>query len=342
MTSLPPGIAPDARAVPPHLRPALPITETGYLAFWRAPRYRWWKGLLALAMAGTGFLALTTVAGIIGMAADDVDLEALLSGDRSTLGVWFFLANNAGLALCLPLAMLTAWTCTGQRPRWLSSVSGGVRWRWLFSVLVVVLPLWLVLNTGLILASGTELGWREHTLIMAVGVLLTTPFQAAAEEYLLRGLLGRAVASWFGAPLVGFLVSTAVGAVVFMMLHGAGDPWLNVNYLVFAAVASWLTWRTGGLEAAVAIHVVNNMTALALVPFTDISGLFDRADGVGGPWVLIVMATLMVGAGLVEWRWRRRPGQAHSAPGREEWARLWWPPGAASPGGGTGSLPALW
>lgn len=175
-------------------------------------------------MAGTGFLALTTVAGIIGMAADDVDLEALLSGDRSTLGVWFFLANNAGLALCLPLAMLTAWACTGQRPRWLSSVSGGVRWRWLFSVLVVVLPLWLVLNTGLILASGTELGWREHTLIMAVGVLLTTPFQAAAEEYLLRGLLGRAVASWFGAPLVGFLVSTAVGAVVFMMLHGAGIP----------------------------------------------------------------------------------------------------------------------
>lgn len=337
MTSLPPVIAPDASAVPAHLRPVLPIVETGYVDFWRAPRYRWWKGLLAVAIASVGFLVFTAIGAGAGMIADRADFDALLNGDRSSLGVWFFLGNNLGIAACLPLALLTAWACTGQRPRWLSSVAGGLRWRWLFSLLVVLLPVWIVLNAGLNLMSGVELGWREHTLVMAAAVLLTTPLQAAAEEYLLRGVLARAVGSWFRTPLAGFVVSAAVSAVVFMMLHGAGDPWLNAFYVVFSVVASWVTWRTGGLEAAIAIHVVNNMVGLALAPFTDISGLFDRADGAGGPWVLAVMVALVLAGGVVEWRWRRRPGLSHSAPGRDEWVRLWWPAGWLPPGPGAGS-----
>ncbi len=331
MTFPAPAWVPDIRAVPPHLRPALPIVETGYVGFWRAPRYRWWKGLLAIAGTAAGFLALTTVAGLIGMVADRVDFNAVAMGDRSSLGVWFFLANNVGIALCLPLALVVAWACTGQRPRWLSSVAGGVRWRWLFSLLAVVLPVWVLLNVGLNLMSGVELRWREHTLVMILAVALTTPFQAAAEEYLIRGVLVRAVGSWFRAPVIGFVVSTAVSAAVFMALHGAGDPWLNADYVVFAVVASWVTWRTGGLEAAVAIHIVNNMVGLALAPFTEISGLFDRQEGAGGPWVLLVMGALVLAGVLVEWRWRRRPGIAHNAPGRDDWARLWWPAPAGTP-----------
>lgn len=292
--------------MPARLRPALPVEPRDYFAFWRAPRYRWWKGLLAVVIAGVGFVVMTTAAGLVGLFLDDADYWAVAQGDLSSVGAGFFLGNNVGLALCLPLAYLTAWACTAQRPGWLSSVEGRLRQRWMFSVMVVLLPAWIAVNAAVtFLSGGIELAWRPDTPIMIAAVLFTTPLQAAAEEYLIRGLLGRAVASWFRAPVVGFAISTAVTAVVFMVLHGAGDPWLNAFYLLFGVVASWVTWRTGGLEVAVAIHVVHNMTALALAPFSDLSGMFDRSAGAGGPWVLALMVVLLVPVVLVEWRRKR-------------------------------------
>ncbi|MER2134496.1 MAG: CPBP family intramembrane glutamate endopeptidase, partial [Arthrobacter sp.] len=38
----------------------------------------------------------------------------------------------------------------------------------------------------------------------------------------------------------------------------------QIDVAVFAVAAGWLTWRTGGLEAAIALHVVNNLVVLAL------------------------------------------------------------------------------
>jgi membrane protease YdiL (CAAX protease family) len=96
------------------------------------------------------------------------------------------------------------------------------------------------------------------------------------------------------------VVSTAITGVGFMLLHGAGDPWLNAFYLYFGVLACVLTWRTGGLEAAIALHVVNNLAGLAWVPFTGIEGLFDREAGVGDPAVLLQMAIVtLVAAGLL-------------------------------------------
>ena len=40
----------DMASLPAHLRPALPVMERDYFAFWRAPRFRWWKSLLAIAL----------------------------------------------------------------------------------------------------------------------------------------------------------------------------------------------------------------------------------------------------------------------------------------------------
>ena len=61
---------------------------------------------------------------------------------------------------------------------------------------------------------------------------------------------------------------------MFGLAHGlAIQGFLAIT--VFGVVAAWLTIRTGGLEAAIALHVVNNVSMF----------LFDAATGRGGVWV---------------------------------------------------------
>lgn len=53
-------------------------------------------------------------------------------------------ARRLGAATLIPLSMLIQWWLFGARPRWISSVRGGVRWRLLLRVTAFVLPAWVV------------------------------------------------------------------------------------------------------------------------------------------------------------------------------------------------------
>ena len=55
-------------------------------------------------------------------------------------------------------------------------------------------------------------------------------------------------------------------AVLFLPLHATGG-WGYVDIVIFAACAGWLTWFTGGIEAAVVLHAAGNL----LVQFAPVS-----------------------------------------------------------------------
>lgn len=76
-----------------------------------------------------------------------------------------------------------------------------------------------------------------------------------------------------------------------------------------------MTWRTGGLEAAIAMHVVNNVLSELVMPFTDISDMFDRQSGVGDPSILVMTALQLVALLLVDRMHRRRNDAVATAPG---------------------------
>nr|NLI51479.1 CPBP family intramembrane metalloprotease [Propionibacterium sp.] len=323
--SVPAGYPSPALPAPlpptPALITGLPVEERSFSGFYRAPRWRWWKPILAVLLTVVVFVVFSTVLTVVGLVADGVDLMGLAADpDSLEIGPGLFLANNVALALSIPTAMLVQWLFTGQRPRWLSSVQGRFRWGWFGLCAAIALPVWIVVLVVETLLTGVppDVGVRPYTVVMVVGILLTTPFQAAGEEYAIRGLQQRLVASYFPSDLVGFLAGALVTSWTFMLIHAAADPWLNVYYFTFGVLTAWVTWRTGGLEAAVALHVVNNLVSEAFLPFSDIGGMFDRSVGAADATVLVNLAVMAGTTVLLAWLARRRGIVRTAAPGRAE------------------------
>lgn len=308
-TSPPPAVATPS---------ALPTSPRPYFHFLRTPRARWWKGLLAILSLLAAYLLITVVLSAIAVGIDIATgrstLESLASGEI-VITPAIFIANNLGLAALIPLSMLLQWAFFGQRPRWLSSVAGGFRWRWFGRAAAIIVPLYLVYIAVTYALDPSMLGGASADgLVLLVGILLTTPLQAAGEEYGARGFITRAAASWSDDPRVGFAVGTLIASLLFMVAHGAGDPWLNAYYFTFGVAMSVAAWRTGGLEVPILIHVSNNLFALLPIAlFGDVGSVFERSAGSGGPLVLIPIATMVVAVLFMEW-WSRRARVARLGP----------------------------
>ncbi|MDR1431850.1 MAG: CPBP family intramembrane metalloprotease [Propionibacteriaceae bacterium] len=220
-------------------------------------------------------------------------------------GAAAFSVNNVSLALCIPVVIGAHVLVFRQRPGWLFSITGHFRWGFFGKCLLLVLPFEL-LSLGYEIWNGAleGLSWRPDTLLLLAVIILTTPLQAAAEELAVRGLLLRCIGSMFKWRWAGLVVGGLVSAVVFMLLHGAGDLWLNIYYFSFGALAVVLVWRTGGLEAAIAMHVVHNLISEALLPWSSLEGIFDRQAGVGSPELLLFVGLSLATAALIVWQAR--------------------------------------
>ena len=137
----------------------------------------------------------------------------------------------------------------------------------------------------------------------------------------------RSAGSWVASPVPGLIIATIVPSLVFMAAHGAGDPWLNVYYFLFGAAMSLLVWRTGGLEAAVVVHAVNNMMAFGIVILAGQEINLDRSAGTGGAFMLVPMAVLLIVAVLLSLLAKRWKVQRTSQPSGTGFGHLPWQPG---------------
>jgi membrane protease YdiL (CAAX protease family) len=314
-----PGQQPVYWQAPPAKPTPLPVTAREYHEFFRTPRFRWWKPLAAIAMFAAAWFAISLLVSLpvvfYDISTGRLDLPSAASGEIGMTPL-LFLVNNLSLALAIPVAGLTGWAVFGQRPRWLSSIAGGFRWGLFWKFVAVAVPILLVsFGVEVWLGGGLELVWNADSWFLIIAILLTTPLQAAGEEYGVRGILARSIGSWFGARRVGLVVATALTSVVFMLLHGAGDPWLNAYYFGVGVVCSILVWKTGGLEAGIALHVVNNLVGEITIPFGGLDTMFDREAWAAGPEILIQMFfTLLLAAALLVVARRLRIPQS-AAPG---------------------------
>ncbi len=276
----------------------------------RTPGHRWWRTLLGtlfvvvagVVLMGAGYVVVTLAALAAGR-PENADGDPSF-GPLADLAVGFL-----SIAVLLPVTLLAARWIQGRPAGGLSSVAGRLRWKWLLTcvpVAVVFLVLFLTLASLLpggevVEGSDTLAGWGPFLGSLLV-LLLVVPLQAAAEEYLCRGWLLQAAGAWLRSPWIPIVLQ----ALVFAALHGWGTPWGFADLCAFGVVAGWLTVRTGGLEAAIALHVVNNLLSTALAAAYGQLALDETAADL--PWELVALDVpmLLAYAAVILWLARRR------------------------------------
>ncbi|MCL2317382.1 MAG: CPBP family intramembrane metalloprotease [Actinomycetia bacterium] len=200
----------------------------------------------------------------------DTSLDAYSAAARAFKYPEGMLAAHLQLAALIPVTLLVVRYVHHRRGVWLSSVQPGVRWRYLAIVVVVAL---VVLNGMYWLTTGRHsFVWSPQSGLggWIVLIVLTAPLQAAGEEYLFRGYLTQA----FGALLPGRLAASRwlavlVSACVFGLAHGLHqDLPLLLTRIGFGALMGALVVITGGLEASIAAHAVNNVSTFIVAALT--------------------------------------------------------------------------
>ncbi|WP_148574560.1 type II CAAX prenyl endopeptidase Rce1 family protein [Nocardioides caldifontis] len=265
-------------------RPSFPHAEPReYHEMYRTWTYRWWKpvlGIITIPVAMSILLPLVFLP-VLG-------IGLLVEGGTADLGNRFErtltqeLTPSGLLYLNLALGSLILWTwglvrvLHSLRPRWLSSVVPKLRWKFLFVCLgLSVVALTVSFVMGLFLptpesassSDGTN-PWNGTMLALVVIIVLTTPLQAAGEEYAFRGYLLQAT----GSLLRNRWITIVVTALLFAVAHLQFEPPVFFDRFVFGVIAAWLVIRTGGLEAGIALHVLNNYLAMGwAVAFGDLS-----------------------------------------------------------------------
>lgn len=297
--------------VVPGRDPLVPAPGLPFGSSYRTPRARWWRGLLSIVAVFGGVLVLssllTIVATVVDLALGMQDVDAVLSG-RVSMTPLLLVAANLSLAAAGGLAIVAHRFISGVRIGFFSSVQPGFRWRWARLSAVIIAPLYLAYALLSFLDPAFQVvTFTTTTLAFVLIILLTTPLQAAAEEYIFRGVIQRAAGAWLKSPVWSFVVGTVVSATLFSIAHFAADPWLIGYYFLFGAGLSLLTQLTGGLESAIVVHVANNVFLLLVSASAgQMDAGFDRSLGVGGPELLLPVLLLAIVIAAVAWAARRR------------------------------------
>lgn len=302
------------------------IVQLPYHRLHRAqPEFRWWRPLVAVVLMAVFFFGVSLLVAIpafvVLLVSGGIDLatgagttpeeltELLLPDMTRPLSLVLALGSIILALPFVPLALRIAGIRpAGVRVNITHSVQFRLRWRWLLACLGPASAVWigsLLVQIGIGVAAGEPLGAFTTDpgvyLGSALIVVLLVPLQAATEEYLFRGVLLQSVGAWVRfAP-----VTIVVSSVAFAFSH-AYDAWGIVQVGIIGVAFAWVTIRTGGLEAAIVMHTVNNVGSF-LLSGTGMFGPTGYSEETGGPLAAVgQLVTMGVWVAIVEWHARRR------------------------------------
>ena len=288
-----PGAVPGAaRGTPYHL-----LLSTGRPGIWR-PLVGIPLVVLGAFVVAPFVLQVPLLVFFVVTGQDVVDaFERLLDfSDPTPLGLAFL---NLSLASAIPIVFLVAWLLHGRRPGWLTSVRPRMRWGFLGACLgLALVALVATLVVSAVLPAGGEAAgvdssaglneWTDRTRDFVLVVVLLTPLQAAGEEYLFRGYLTQAFGRVFAAAgaEISRAAAVVVPALLFALAHGLGQSLpVFIDRFAFGLVAGVLVVVTGGLEAGIAMHVLNNWLAFGFaLAFGDLGSALNPT---GGSWWML-------------------------------------------------------
>lgn len=251
--------------------PNLPPNGVGYPQILRTTDYAPWRSIVGVLMGLSFFVLLT---GLVSQVV--VFLSWALFASGTPYPTYYgsamaferpsgMLGANLGIAMLIPVSCLLMMFLHRMRPAWLLSVVASVRWPYFVVCLgIAAVALGGVQAVSMLVGGSAAFHPQQGFWGFLVVILLTAPIQAAAEEVFFRGYLMQALGSLFAKPWIGVVLSAAV----FAFFHGAQNLPLFLDRFAFGLLAAALVWRTGGIEAGVAAHVVNNIFAYVLAGLT--------------------------------------------------------------------------
>jgi uncharacterized protein len=258
------------------------------------PGSGWWRPLVGTVVIAVGwYFALVALVVVVGSAVPSMSART----DRpfsEQLGS--IVLGLAIVAAALPMVALAAHALQHRSLGTVSSVRGRLRLPWLAACAGVAAGVCLVqLVVGALLPDPTGGGSQEGgsapwpgagVLANAIVlVVLLVPVQAAAEEYVARGWLVQMMGTWTGRAWPGVLL----GGVVWTALHTPTTWWAVADLMVTSVVYGWLVWRTGGLEATIAQHAVNNIAGFLVLTITgQLSAALGTANAGNADWTAVV------------------------------------------------------
>jgi membrane protease YdiL (CAAX protease family) len=315
-------------ATPAPPQPELTIVELPYHRLYRAqPTYRWWRPLVAILLLVVFIVVTQLLIVVVVMVTLFASGAVSITGIEDTAAfeaamLAYFIPDAANpitlviglgsVAIWLPLVPL-ALRCAGIRPAGVrtnitNSVTFRLRWRWMLlcaapAALVIGLSVAFSFTMGALL--GEQLGAFSTPpatyLVSLLIILLIVPFQAAAEEFVFRGVLFQAIGSWVRWVPVALVLTT----VAFALLH-IYDIWGLLDVATFGVAAIILTWRTGGLEAAIAMHVLNNIVGLAIMGTGAVGPTAITSEGGSPEGLATTVVTMALFVAIVLWMAKRQ------------------------------------
>ncbi|WP_166986246.1 CPBP family intramembrane glutamic endopeptidase [Canibacter zhoujuaniae] len=299
-----------------------------YHELWRGiNKPRWYKPLV-VSLIGVGYyiaisivfviLAFVAAFGIafVTSAESSINLEDLLMS-LSAINTQHPLSIFIGLtsvALMIPAGWLALKTMGIKPTGRLWSVALKIRWDLLLAAFAIAAVVLVIVQFGsmfIVSAVSGEPVLNERpadfdTRAMWISVLLVlvlVPFQATAEEYVFRGFLLQTFGNWMRNPVVAILLTSAL----FGAMH-IYDIWGMLSVTLLGCLAAYLTIRTGGLEAAMALHIVNNYVAFGFMAsgYLDSTSQESQTSGSGPALVLTEIVVLALFWLAVELLWKKK------------------------------------
>lgn len=239
--------------------------------------YRWWKPVVAL-IVGAGFyyalllayqeVFLLFIGGFAGTAARDAFLAAWQHNQQDASRPLVLLFTLGSISMMLPAVVIAVRLLGLGTFGTVASVVGRLRWRWLARCILPGL-VFIGLSVGLSLAvpvswQGPQTSSGAATplpalIVSIVLILVFVPLQATGEEFAFRGFGTQTIGSWIRPPVFAIVLPTAA----FALAHDY-NVWGRLDVAALGVSFAYLTWRTGGLEAGIVGHVLNNVLVFLL------------------------------------------------------------------------------
>ena len=233
------------------------------------PRPAWWRPLLELVLATSLMIGLTAAATGLFYLSEKIAQPSVSAFDEFSFADRPYLAvvTFIGWVAAIPAGFIAA-RLTGRDPRALWSTERRFRWKNFGLALIPALiflggeGIYAIVNSDRSEMTAGLLNWGALAVIIALA-----PLQSLSEELFFRGSLVQIIGQWFSPAIVAYLLP------FLFFLSGHHYGWRGmVSVGVFAACAMFLTYTTGGIEAAAAVHAVGNTFAYAPDAF-DVGGV---------------------------------------------------------------------